>query len=650
MEDCCPTQREVLEELERVSPGTPFLALGQTVFWDEPMKAGVIQACRSLGIERRFLSGIHDTDYFAKYPHKELRSGFDALPHNDTDTQALWSAAGEFSALFGSETVVTRDRLSAAGGKVARVAQLRPGYLDEVTEAWGWRGVVSYGRRALTTAEMPVRRLFDTLYKTFDWAVQTSLDLVAGERRQASEEAAETLRSLVCDAADDFENLKLSGLYRRIAPKMFDLVAGEHLEIETTSTTELLRFNTETCHLPRFAMVGLFLDHSTRQAACEAYNETLEGSQMYTLDRFGTGALPFDLLIPGVGRGTLRLGTRGGLVMTEDPVAFSFKKPIESVEALARVLEAKFGPDVVLVGKAVTLVGMLASEHVFVFHEGASGYVPLCRAFHRRLAPVWPNASLNPILRVTYEPWDTVGKSGVWLRLPEPLRRPFGAEEMSAESFSKRWRMVFEEQANVLNKLAGLRRPLELIQYLDESEGGQWSCLANEYQAMHRDMVSLHREVESERQKRSKTIREWKKLRAQRSEIEAKMGQHWREHFFGKSPTAADEKKREDFKRKREEVLVRLEETRAQWRGSIGRQQDLVATQVVARARDRRKSIAFEAELKRLTLIREAVLATDGLRHAGHRPAAWWFPLVSPDGGWYRETARNAGYYLESLL
>ena len=46
-------------------------------------------------------------------------------------------------------------------------------------------------------------------------------------------------------------------------------------------------------------------------------------------------------------------------------------------------------PDVVVVGKAVTMLGMLGREFVFVFHEGASGYVGITREFHRSLKELW---------------------------------------------------------------------------------------------------------------------------------------------------------------------------------------------------------------------------------------------------------------------
>src|SRR5690348_12275153 len=91
---------EALAELEQIAPGAPFLALGQTVFWDEPMKSGIALSSRRLGYHRPFVAGVHDTDYFAKLPSGRRQPGkFQAFPHNDTTTKGIWSAAGEFSTL-----------------------------------------------------------------------------------------------------------------------------------------------------------------------------------------------------------------------------------------------------------------------------------------------------------------------------------------------------------------------------------------------------------------------------------------------------------------------------------------------------------------------------------------------------------------------
>ena len=78
-------------------------------------------------------------------------------------------------------------------------------------------------------------------------------------------------------------------------------------------------------------------------------------------------------------------------------------------------------------------------------------------------------------------------------------------------------------------------------------------------------------------------------------------------------------------------------------------QKALVGSEETLKDSKRRRDIAFEAELMRMKLIRSAVIATEGLRNAGHRPSAWWFLLVSPSGCWYKAAMKRAFYYLEPL-
>src|SRR5579871_6279876 len=131
------------------------------------MKAGLAQAVRKSGA-RKFVAGVHDTDYFAKAHVTGGKRRFQAMPHNDTTTKGLWSAAGEFSALFGSETVVSRELLHQGGLNITKIASQKPDFLDEATEAWGWRGIVSLGDTAPITAQVPLKDLFRELQSTFD--------------------------------------------------------------------------------------------------------------------------------------------------------------------------------------------------------------------------------------------------------------------------------------------------------------------------------------------------------------------------------------------------------------------------------------------------------------------------------------------------
>ena len=96
-------------------------------------------------------------------------------------------------------------------------------------------------------------------------------------------------------------------------------------------------------------------------------------------------------------------------------------------------------------------------------------------------------------------------------------------------------------------------------------------------------------------------------------------------------------------------MLRKIADSREAWQALLEEQEDLVSSQDTLKASNRRRDIAFEAELMRMKLIRSAVIATEGLRNAGHRPCAWWFQLVSPSGRWYEATMKRAFYYLEPL-
>ncbi len=648
MEVACTNQEAVLAELAKTSPDAPFLALGQTVFWDEPVKGSVILRSRELGYDRRFVAGVHDTDYFAKLPNERAERGYKAFPHNDTTTQGLWSAAGEFSRLFGSETVVTKELLAAAGVNLHRIQKARPRLLDEATEAWGWKGVVSLDSGSVVTSETPLTRLFPVLYQELAEAVESSLETISGPQEMPARRQADELLSRVCDESEP-ETQTLSHYYRRLLPAMYAIPAGEEVPIEVTATTELLRFNRATCDQPRFRLVHQFLGSATRVAATESYNEALRDSEIYGLDRFGSWAIPFDLVVPGHGRGTLRVAPRAVIVMTPKPLFISLKKPIESIQDLAEAIERKLGSNCTLVGKAVSLIGMLASEFVFVFHEGASSYMPRVKAFHQALAGRGIELELNPILRVRYSPWDSLASCCAWLRLPEPFQAAFGVEELCAPSFASRWRQVVADQEDLLAKLGTLRRPLDLVRFLAEVEGGSWSRLAEEYEELHATLENLNRGIEAIKIRKREVDAKLKASKRKRVEAEIAKGQHWRAELFEKESTPAKLAERERLDETVRDAMREVSEHRAAWAALQTEQDELVGAEAIQTAHRQRQNIELEAELMRLKIARRAIVTSKGLVRSGKRPAAWWFPLLCPEGKWFRETARTASYYLESL-
>lgn len=647
----CKSLSEVLTELESVAPGVPLLALGQTVFWDEPMKAGVALAIKKLGHKRTLVAGVHDTDYFAKLPHGEHHPGkYKAFPHNDTTTKGLWSAAGEFSALFGSETVVSKEILAKAGTRLEKLQKARPGFLDQVTEAWGWRGIVSLDDHPPITADLPARELFPQIQATFDWAVNTSLDSLAGEGRAKAEELFEELRSQMCQLADE-PGLSVATFYKRLLPIMYEFCANAHVQIDTTTTSELLRFNTSTCHLPRFELVNLFVSHPTRPTATKAYDTAIHGaSGLYELSRFGTGAIPFDLVIPGKGRGTVRLGNFGAVINTPNPQFLTFKKPLNSIQEFAALVEAKFGPDCVLVGKAVSLIGMLSREYAFVFHEGASSYVKSSRKMHQILAQQGHPLALNPILRIRYDAWEAMSVCCSWLKLPEPFPRAFGTEELCAPSFSRRWKQVAKEQRATIHKLSTLRRPIELIRYLDGALGGSWNCLAAEYEDLHGRLNHLREGLDQLSVEKQACYAKLQELKLERVRVEKARGDHFRAFIFEKAPTEEALKERENHGAELAQVLHAINDAKTKLRRVRHAQYQLAVDPEILSIHERGRSIELEAELKRARIVRAAVIASTGLEHAAQRPSAWWFRMVCPDGLWFRETIDSAKSYLEPLV
>jgi hypothetical protein len=647
---------EALAQLQKLAPDAPFLALGQTVFWDEPMKVGLALASKRLGHDRRFVAGVHDTDYFAKLPSGRRQPGkFKALPHNDSTTQGLWSAAGEFSSLFGSETVVTKAELHKAGLKFEKLARKNPNFLDEATEAWGWRGIVSLDESPPITAELPLKQVFPTIQSTLDWALDESLACLSGEGGKSAEDLADQLRTLVCDAYEDLFEAKssptLSDLYRRLLPSLYSFAANVEVQLETTATTELLRFNTSTAGLKRFELLGLFVDEKSRKDACACYDEAVLGGGQYELRRFGTGAVPFDLVVPGKGRGTIRITRKAVIVMTPEPVFITLKKPLASVQDLAVAIERKLGPDCVLVGKAVTLIGMLAREFVFVFHEGASSYVRYSRKLHQCLRDCFKqDLKLNPIFRIRYSAWDALRVCCSWIRLPEPFQSPFGAVEVCAPSIARRWCMVAAEQEALLAKLTDLKRPVELLSFLETALGGSWKQLAEEYKSLHNQLEAKTRALLEKRAKRQGLYATRRDLKIRRVELEKESGEHFRSKIFEKSPSSAEVKERERYQAGLATIIREAQETDAAIRAIMHDQRQLAQAADVLQMHERRRSIELEAELARLRLIRQAIISSRGMARASHRPSAWWLRLVCPDGLWFRETVDSAQCYLEPLI
>ncbi|MCC6728175.1 MAG: hypothetical protein IT208_02430 [Chthonomonadales bacterium] len=654
MIDLHPSVRPVLEGLRERYPDTPFLALGQTVWWDEPMKAVLRRMLDSLGLGGRMVLGVHDTDYFAKLGRRRPgQSRFELMPHNDGTTKDLWSAAGEIARLFGSECFPTRHDFTRHRVPFRTLAAGAPEgeqrFLDEVTEAWGWRGLVYTDGRDLMVHNLRLRDVGTALAEMLRWGFQGTVESIVDDCcRARAAELAESLLGEVCEYVEAQPDEVMCSLYRHMYPRLFELLLGARpAATETSCTASLLRFAPETASLPRFALVDLFLNERTRDLAREAYDGAVAGTEMYTLDRFGLGALPFDLVIPEHGRGTLRVTLRAIHVETREPVRIPLREPIHSVQALAEVLRAELGPCVVLVGKAVALISMLAREFIFVFNEEGSAYVARTRQMNDFLRDRGIEADLRPILRLRYPTWDALRDARVRLVLPPAFAGPLGRPQLSGAELADSWRGAVDEQRALLRRLREITSPRELMAFLAGREGDPWGQRLAEYEEAKRLLRELRAQavrVQQEVDRRRAELRETKRSIVK---TERERGEHFRATTQW---TSAQTERRDAYERRLAELLGARREAMAAIADLRAHRLELERGAQAGPARRRLAEIEAEAAMARLGLVRSAILTVEGLPHTQHRPAAWWIPMVDPSGAWFDGIVRRTEAYLEPVV
>ena len=653
---CCPALLDTVRELASRHPDTPFLTLGQTVFWDEPLKAIVRQALDRAAPSTRMVLAVHDTDYFAR-PHATLArtDPYVILPHNDGSTRDLWCAAGEISRLFGAETVPTRAAMHAAGVRFDVAARARSEtvheLLDRMTEAWGWRGIAHTSGIETLTHEVSLQEVLPCLLEQLDWAfagtAESMCHCIGGDQAEA---VAARLRARVVDISTEHHDGTLSDLYQSLFPEMHALLLGETASsTETSHSLRESRFGADTAGAARFRIVDLFLQPQTRDVCISAYNNAVRGSEIYTLDKFGEGAIPFDLITPAGGRGTIRVVDDGvhidGRVLSLIPT----QRRVESVQHLAEVVNEHFGETVSLVGKAVTWISILASDFIFVFNEGASSYTRRTRQMLEEIRAADITLRMNPILRVRYHTWDALADVPTGFCLPDHYAEAFGKREISAKELSESWRTGMAGQEELLLELGKLSRPVDLLRFLEQRFGEKWTELLACY-LESRAMIRAANASEPARQREKQALRdEHFHCGVEIDRLQKQRGVLRQGTMEGASdPTARDtdrlaiQSSIDSLRQRRQKIrenLAALQESGVFTRAAGGCRAALATV----------RSIEAQAELERLRLARGAYLVVHSLEHNDRRASAWWLPMVSPDGAWFRSIARSATAYIEPL-
>lgn len=665
--------KNILSQIRREYPGVKLLALGQTVLWDEPMKSILRGYLDQYYPEAVMAVGIHDADYFSRIPSTlDLPAGWSILPHSDGSTRDLWVATGEISQLFGSETIPSRELLARYGGQLDRVSREYPGgrdaLIDSVTEAWGWRGLVHKNSEIEVACCVPLKEAVSHLIDLIGWACEQSKELIADHSGvEYASQQTEWLISEVRSFAETHPDASITDLFRHLLSIFYNRLLGyEAKNVESTSVSEIFRFNRDTAGLPRFNILRRFIDPETRSVCQESYDLALEGSEINKLDRFCSGAIPFDLVVPGRGRGTICIEDDGVSIDFDEPMTIKTSSLPSSLEELAALVEEHFGTEVSLVGKAITLVLMMSTEFVFVLNEQASAYVPYCEKMAAIMREGGVDDRYYPILRIDYRTWDSIGVCDTVFRLPEHLASAFKQSEMTSTMFAESWRKAVQNQRDLLDSLASAGTE-DLLQILIEIEREPWEQRLEDYLKASSFIKEISERTEPLKIE-SVDLRDGShKMKAEVQVLEKEKGDHFRgsvkplmaklDELDPSDPSIPGIKSElETQEAIREEITHRIEAMRIGAQDMLNRSLDIKHTVKMFEsgpeligARKTIKSVEYESELARLRLIRNAILTSDGLSYTDHRPSAWWFFLVDRELKWFHRITETTEFRFEPV-
>ena len=667
-----PSVRAALEGLQERWAGVPLAAFGQTVFWDEPTKGVLLPMLEAYYPDAELMVGPHDADYFGKGPVLPDSPGFAILERNDGPTRDMWASVGEVSALFGAEIVPTRALLSAAGVNLQRLESSRYARLvRRRTTAAGWRAIVETTRNGVVFRDVKTAEVLPLLLELLSWALEETLARIDCPRSPQHRARADALLRLVRETAAAPGHERLAELYRDLWPAMYRQVAGvEDGRLRLTTTCEVFRFNRSTCHLPRFRLLDLFLNPKTAPACKEAYSLSLVGSGIYDLDRFGSEAIPFDLVVPGRGRGTITPAHGHLLIHTHPHIVIDVPRRIESAMELAEVVEGALGPEVALVGKAVALAYMITSEYVFVLNQGGSPYVSRTREMARRLSEKGICCPLNPVLRLHYPTWDALRASDVRLRLDPDMAAAFGARSLSARQFAASWRDVVRRERRLLHRLGRIRRPVELMELLSRHGHAEWIQRAQQAREANETLLRIQSAVTASKTVAYNLRQETKALRAEVDALQRKRGELSRRiksysarlcrasmTEMSSCPSGVNTGCEEDAVREREAVDSRLKALRCRIRKlEMERRAETMSYRTLETGEEARharctmRRLGMRAEAARLLLASRAVRVGEGLSYTHCRPTAWWFEVVDPERGWLEAFVDGTQLSIEEML
>ena len=657
---------QVLSRLRTEFAGVKLLALGQTIYWDEPMKAILRRLLDEHFPEAEMVVGIHDADYFSKVPASlNLADAWAILPHNDGATRDLWVATGEISRLFGSETVPTKDLLAGYGVHLDKIAKDFPGgrdaLIETATEAWGWRGLAHAGSGNETACCVPLRDALPSLIELLRWGFSHTLDSlsessVAEKGRRTADELIAEVRAYADSRPDAF----VADVYLHLLPKFYERLLGyKPANLALTRASELFKFNKTTAGLPRFDLLRAFLDPKTKQACQESYDLAVAGSDSYRLDRFCPGAIPFDLAVEGKGRGTICLLDGEMTINFDEPVSIPVDSPPTTPEELADLVESRFGTGAALIGKALTLILMIASEFIFVLHEQASAYVPRCEKMAALMKERGVSLPFHPILRINHHTWDSLAACEVTFELPGHLAAAFRQGEITSVEFADSWQAAVREQEELLERISRISNLDELLAFLAERQAEPWPERIEAYISAYATLRGISERTEPMKAESVRLRDLSHRIKQEIQQLDLQKGEHFRSkikplmdesrNLSGAAELRAHEEERSRIERAIEEKRRDAADAHNKSLALKHSVRSLERGEEAVKARETLRLVEYEAETARLWLVRDAILVTRGLTYTNHRPSAWWFILADPELKWFNRVAETVEFRFEEI-
>jgi len=661
--------RDILRRLDEVAKDVPLAAFGQTPLWDEPMKAVIAASGRPM------TAGIHDLDFFSRVRTPDRNSPWRIVSRDDGAMKDPWIAAGELSALFGAEVWPSRQRLTEAGVRleplIPKSGACRDGALSRATAGWGWRGIVREAVPPRVIRDIRVRDAAEPFLDLIRWGFgETRRRLTRPDSRKAVGQLQRRMAAAIKQVASRDGDAPLTALLTELLGLMYRSLLGECPDtLAFEDVREFFRFNVRTASRPRFRVLECFLNPLWSDAARAAYDSAVANSGMVTLAETGGGALPFDVYHPCKGRGVLLLHANRLVVGFTRPVTIRLDRPVETIAALARVLEDRLGTDLSLVGKAVVLPAMIGGEYVMTLTETGSAYIPRTRQWLTAMREAGVRLKLHPLLRIRLETWSSLKACDLVFDLPEHLAQAFGKPRIDGKEFARRWRAAVRKQKRLIAKLARIQGPCELVSFLGAEKHEIWFRKLAQCIRANARLIEIQRRVDRLRQEALNLRGREDTVRAEINMLEKERGALNRstirplkrrlEGNCGELRGAECKKARVEYdkaSRRGNALLLALEGKQSERRDLQTKRKQLVKKiraiergKTATAARRLLHAVNIAAAKERLKLARNAILAIEGLERANLRPAAWWMPAVDPSGKWFERIRKTARFYLEPL-